>query len=62
MANQPQCRSIDYFPPQSLCHLNDVRFGDQDIYAFAPSNEGSYYSLCELGKQIQIGSLDTMKK
>ena len=52
MANQPQCRSIDYFPGNSKCYLGDIAYGDPGLYSLLHVGNGNYYSFCELGKSL----------
>ena len=46
MAEQPWCRSIDYYWPTGQCALSDVAFGDPGIYSWAEYPGLQYYSFC----------------
>ena len=54
MAEQPWCRSIDYYWPTGQCALSDVAFGDPGIYSWAEYPGLQYYSFC--GKSYMPGA------
>ena len=55
MANQPHCRSIDYFASTQRCFHNNVGWGDTKAYALDANAAGNFYMFCELGKLVWNG-------
>ena len=52
MANQRDCRSVDYFANSRDCFHNDVGWEDTQTYILASIANGIFYMFCELGKVV----------
>ena len=50
MADQPDCRSVNYMPVERKCYHGDVRFGDLGIYSWVEGPKFVHYAFCELGE------------